>query len=305
MFDRLRAVLLRYLRVPPEPAPPFGAPGSVRIFRAGRNYYKLRVLGWGIGQIGALVGILFSLGFLHQVKNATEKYQDQRSQTTNAAPASMTAASGAGVAKSGKEARRDKDVMRNAREGIAKVVAKWPRWIFPAVSLLELAGLVFYFIQALITYAVVRLDFELRWYVVTDRSLRIRSGVWSVQEMTMSFANLQQVIVSQGPVQRLLGIADVRVESAGGGGASQNPHAHGGDSMHTGFFHGVDNATEVRDLILDRLRSFRETGLGDPDEVPHRAAPSLDGSSQPAILLAVRELLAESRALRSVVDSPR
>lgn len=303
MFDRLRAVLLRYLRVPPEPEPPFGAPGSVRVFRAGRNYYRLRLLGWGVGQVGALIGILFSLGFLHQVKTATGKNQDSRTNVSNA-PTVLSATNHIEVVQGKAAGSRDKDPKRQAREWVARLVAKWPRWIFPAVTLLELAGLGFYFIQALLTYAAVRLDFELRWYVVTDRSLRIRSGVWSVQEMTMSFANLQQVIVSQGPLQRLLGIADVRVESAGGGGSPQDAHGHHVDSTHTGFFHGVDNATEVRDLILDRLRSFRETGLGDPDEMSH-ATPLQAEASQPEIAFAARELLVESRALRAAVNARR
>ena len=82
-------------------------------------------------------------------------------------------------------------------------------------TVVEGIGVILYLIQIPITYAMARLDYELRWYIVTDRSLRIRAGLWSLQESTMSFANLQQVEVRQGPLQRLLGIADVRVQSAG------------------------------------------------------------------------------------------
>ena len=93
----------------------------------------------------------------------------------------------------------------------------------------------------------------------------------------MSFANLQQVVVTQGPLQRLLGLADVRVQSAGGGGDTHEKG--GGDSLHTGVFHGVDNAGEIRDLILERLRHFRETGLGDPHEL--RTAQSASAATRP------------------------
>jgi uncharacterized membrane protein YdbT with pleckstrin-like domain len=157
-----------------------------------------------------------------------------------------------------------------------------------------------YLVQIPITYAMARLDYELRWYIVTDRSLRIRSGLASVQESTMSFANVQQVVVSQGPLQRVLGIADVRVQSAGGGGGES--HQKGaGESLHTGVFHGVDNAHEIRDLILERLRRFRETGLGDPDE--SRAAPISAAVEPPAptALAAAHELLGEARALRQAL----
>ena len=42
MYEPLKSWLLRVLRVPPEPEPPAGAPESVRVFRAGRNFFRLR-----------------------------------------------------------------------------------------------------------------------------------------------------------------------------------------------------------------------------------------------------------------------
>jgi uncharacterized membrane protein YdbT with pleckstrin-like domain len=182
-----------------------------------------------------------------------------------------------------------------------EVAARWPGWVFPLLKLAELGGILLYLGQIPVTYAMARLDYELRWYIVTDRSLRIRSGLASVQESTMSFANVQQVVVSQGPLQRVLGIADVRVQSAGGGGGGESHQKGAGDSLHTGIFHGVNNANEIRDLILERLRRFRETGLGDPDEPP--TAPVSVAAEPPAstALVAARELLSEARALRQAL----
>ena len=133
------------------------------------------------------------------------------------------------------------------------------------MGLIKIAGILAYFAQLPVTYLIARLDFELRWYMVTDRSLRIRHGVWKISESTMSFANIQQVVVSQGPLQRALGLADVKVQSAGGASGGDKHHSGGsGEDMHLGLFHSVTNAPEIRDLILDRLRRFRESGLGDP-----------------------------------------
>ena len=61
MFDPLRSALLRILRVPPEPEPPFGDPASTRVFRASPKYYSLRLLGWGLGQLFALAGLIFGV----------------------------------------------------------------------------------------------------------------------------------------------------------------------------------------------------------------------------------------------------
>src|SRR5690606_27807041 len=117
-----------------------------------------------------------------------------------------------------------------------------------------------------------RLDFELRWYIVTDRSLRIREGLTTIREQTMTFANIQNISVRQGPLQLLLGIAGVEVRSAGGGGGRKTSGSgeHKRD-MHVGLFRGVDNAQALRAAVLDRIRRHRDAGLGDPDDETPRA----------------------------------
>ena len=146
-------------------------------------------------------------------------------------------------------------------------------------------------LHALFSFAVIRLDYEKRWYIVTDRSLRIREGVLNVREMTVMFANIQNVSVMQGPIQRPLGIADLQVETAGGGSARANEKQLG-PNLHVAWFRGIDNAEEVRQLIQDRLRALKDSGLGHREEM--RAAPA----STPALLDALRAVHAEARALR-------
>jgi uncharacterized membrane protein YdbT with pleckstrin-like domain len=117
--------------------------------------------------------------------------------------------------------------------------------------------------------------------------------VVGVREMTVTFANIQNISVSQGPVQRLLGIADLRVETAGGGGAS-DPH-HGGQNLHTAWFRGIDNAAAVRELIQQRLREWKDAGLGDHEDVAAKAT-QLHVSAD--VLMALRDAHAEAKALR-------
>jgi membrane protein YdbS with pleckstrin-like domain len=141
----------------------------------------------------------------------------------------------------------------------------------------EWLGLIGVFAQMPFTYALVRFDYDLRWYIVTDRSLRIRSGIWEIREMTLTFANIQQITVEQGPLQRWLGLADLMVRTAGGGGSGEDnhqPQAGRHTPMHIGVFHGVGNAGEIRDLILDRLRRWRDAGLGDPEDSTSAHLPS-------------------------------
>jgi uncharacterized membrane protein YdbT with pleckstrin-like domain len=68
-----------------------------------------------------------------------------------------------------------------------------------------------------ITFVSQRLNYYFCWYIITDRSLRIRSRVVSIQELTMTFSNVQEIRVIVGPIQDLLKLADVEVQSAGGG----------------------------------------------------------------------------------------
>jgi uncharacterized membrane protein YdbT with pleckstrin-like domain len=153
-------------------------------------------------------------------------------------------------------------------------------------------------LRAVFAFVVLRLDFEKRWYVVTDRSLRIREGVMSVREMTVMFANIQNLSVMQGPIQRPLGIADLQVETAGGGGGHANQKQLG-PNLHTAFFRGIDNAEEVKQLIQQRLRALKDSGLGNREEMPLRAAPAS------GFLEALRAVHAEARALREGVSASR
>jgi membrane protein YdbS with pleckstrin-like domain len=302
MFDWIRQLVLRFMRVPPAPEPPLGAPDSVRVFRAGQNYYKLRLVRWGIGQVAATFGLICTLLFFWWFKGEVEAARQASLAPVPAAPATTTApvvpapavqpapADRSPVAKSA--ARKRRTIRVNMFKEVAKQITPWE---FIAFEIFELGGVLLFLVQLPVSFAAVRLEFELHWYIVTDRSLRIRTGLVRLQESTMSFANLQQVEIEQGPLQRLLGLADLRVQSAGGGGTQKPGQEH--DSLHTGIFHSVNNATEIRDLILERLRQFRQAGLGDPDDHNPAAAVSAPAATGDA-LAAAHELLAEARALR-------
>ena len=151
-------------------------------------------------------------------------------------------------------------------------------------------------VQRLFALALVRLDFEKRWYLVTNRSLRVREGVVRVREMTITFANIQNISSSQGPLQRLLGIADLRVDTAGGG--SQKKEKEGEENLHGVRFRGVNNADEIRDLINTRLRQLKDSGLGDQDDA--RPAP-VHVARTTSLAEPLREILAEATALRETV----
>lgn len=159
---------------------------------------------------------------------------------------------------------------------------------------IEILAWIGYVLNIPFTLYLVRLDYEMRWYMVTDRSLRIREGILRIKEKTMTFANIQNLGVRQGPLQRLLGIQDLEVQTAGGGGSQHSQQKQTGESMHIAKFRGVANAEEIRLLIREGMRKHRDTGLGDPDE--RRPERSSDDSVE-----AAQEVLVEVRALREAM----
>ena len=232
-FERL---LLAVLKVPEAPQPPDGSPDSLRVFRAGRNYYLWSIIMWALG---ALV---------------------------------------AGVA------------VASASIPLVVAVRRAPQWgEIAAVAALVLLWSA-YLAGAIVMLVSRRLNYGLRWYIVTDRSLRIRSGIFAMSELTMTYSNVQEIRISSGPLQQLLGIADVEVQAAGGGG--QREHGGGG---HGGRFRGVAHASEIRELIVDRLRQYRDSGLGDTKHVAT--------SPEVAELAAAKAVLAEASALRAALEN--
>ena len=124
----------------------------------------------------------------------------------------------------------------------------------------------------------------------------IRQGVWVVREITLTFANAQNVHVKQGPVERIFGVSNVEVDTAGGGGKKNEEH---GVQAHRAVLRGLDNPQKVRNLILDLLRHHRTAGLGDPDDHTHQAQLPAPSSFNPGLL---GEILLEVKRLRQAIQ---
>lgn len=167
--------------------------------------------------------------------------------------------------------------------GAAARAGKLPLWtaiVFPGVYFLAVSFF------AAVSLVSIRLDYEFHCYVVTDRALRIRQGIWEQLEATLTFANVQNVRVVQGPLERWFGIASVVVDTAGG---AARPGEH---KTPRGLIRGIENAGALRDRIMERMKASKSAGLGDPDDPEHEHA---DPGAMPLALL--REVRDEARGL--------
>jgi membrane protein YdbS with pleckstrin-like domain len=176
-------------------------------------------------------------------------------------------------------------------------------WPVLGVVLGSLPALAFVTI-AVVSYVVVRLDYELRWYIVTDRSLRIRQGILAFEETTLTFANVQNVSIRQGPVERWFGFANVLVETAGGGGSAAQKEKAIAEGGHRGLIRGLETAEEVKQLIREAVVRQGGAGLGDPHEAKGKEAPAGPSLALAEAAPALREVLDEVKALRAALAKP-
>jgi len=275
MYEVLKRGLFRVLRIPPEPKPPAGSPASLAVFRSSRKMFRLRLVLWSLRQAVGLVGFVAFLLFFG--------FFDEEAAITRLERLAE---------RSARDAKRLEQV-HEIQEGLRKA-----RRYVPVIEALEWIGLAYFLIQLPLSYSWLRIEYENRCYLATDRSLRLREGLWTVREMTLTYSNVQNVTIEQGPLQRLLGIADLVVQTAGGGSSARGPRERHGQkrSMHEGRLQDVENAESIRDLILAHLKRLRDGGLGDADD---RAEPVREAGSP---IEAARELLRETRALRSALE---
>lgn len=133
-----------------------------------------------------------------------------------------------------------------------------------------------------------RVDYELRHYLVGDRSLRVAQGAWKREEVTLSYANIQNLEVTQGPLERVFGFKSLSISTAG----ADNPASAG--PGHVVSLVGLENAEALKELMLSMLARHRDSGLGDQ-------APS----TLPSGALDVRQLEALRAAAVTLRDAAR
>jgi uncharacterized membrane protein YdbT with pleckstrin-like domain len=158
---------------------------------------------------------------------------------------------------------------------------------------LEAAGFAAFLVQLPFSWLAIRWDWDCRWYLLSDRCLRVQEGILAFREQTFTLANIQDVSVRQNPLQRLFGLWDVEVRTAGGGEASPGEELEGhGASLHTARLRGVEHGARIRDRLLEKMAASRDAGLGEASE----ASPSPAGLAE-----ALRRARGEAAALREAL----
>lgn len=270
----MRRALWRLLKLSERPQPPPGAGPSLRVFHASRRYFRLKATGWALRHAAAAVGILISLALLSAVERVAVMTSDNRG------------------------------LEMVARDVFA---SRWPQVRTGAVAIwgwveaFEVLAVAAFLVGAALSWALLELDWEARWYMVSDESLRIREGLLRTHERTMTVANIQNLTIRRGPLQKLFRIADLEVRTAGGGAPDfGDAHERRSHDLHVGLFRGIEDVEALRDRIQASLLLHRDSGLGDPDEGSGETpAPP----ASPLLLPAAQELLSATRGLRAALET--
>ncbi len=182
------------------------------------------------------------------------------------------------------------DIFSSWADATRWVPEEW-RWVVPLVAI---GGFIVQFPISLLS---VWLNWRATWYVVTDQGVQLHHGMWTAHEDSMRFANIQQVMLNQGPVQRLLGLADVVLGTAGQRTTGENDDDDD-KRKQRGRFRDLEH--DQAQQLLTQVRAHLPGAEPALPAGPAPAPPPL-----PAALDAARHALAEARALRAGLEGAR
>lgn len=105
--------------------------------------------------------------------------------------------------------------------------------LFVATAFFPPAGLLL--LAMPVPLAVALLRHRCHRYALAETSVQVTRGVLGRRDWTVPYGNIQAVSVRRGPIQRRLGIATVRIDTAGGSGI-HGPHVHDIDEAQAAAF---------------------------------------------------------------------
>ncbi len=123
--------------------------------------------------------------------------------------------------------------------------------ILVAMNFFPAAGLLLFALPVPLGVALLRR--RRHGYALAAGSVQVTRGVLVHREWTVPYGNVQAVTVRRGPIQRLLGLATIRIDTAGGSGIN-GPHVHDVEARRA--------ATFVRELT-ERVEALGGTGPGE------------------------------------------
>lgn len=125
-----------------------------------------------------------------------------------------------------------------------------------------------------IAYFFTKRYYERLEIVLTRRDLKVRRGIWNVEEKSVPLEKITDLALTQGPLMRLFDIKGMKVETAGQSSAG---------ALIT--ITGIEDVDDFRDAVLDqrdRISDWQES-----DETAHETGGSPASGNEAAGTLSV------------------
>lgn len=248
--------LLRGLRITLEPPAPIANAHLRQVLKPSHRAHQLHVLKWFAAQLSALAGVLVIVFAI---------------DFTQWLPSWLSFL----------------DVFARLGDFTTYIPAPW-RWVG---ILLTVGGFI---AQLPFSFLALWVERHTTWYVISDQGVQLRHGLWTVHETSLRFANIQQVTLKQGPLQRLLSLADVVLTTAGGrpndDDDEDEKRKRQGELKDLDYVQAQNLLSEIRSQL--------------PAAGTEAARPALSPALLPAsgALSAAHFLLNEARALRQTLE---
>ena len=264
----MKQKLLKFFRISERPDPPPGFGPSDRTMNPSRRDLGYRYVEWSIDQFFTLIGLILSLAVVGIIHIPWIP---------------------------------DFNFIPDAIEELTVPIGFFHLRVGSLLFALELIAIPAFLVQLVVRGLLVKLSWELRWYMIGEDSIRIREGLWSVHEQTMTVANIQNMIVRQGPIQKWLGIGDLEIHTAGGGAKGGDGGGDKKKGLHVGRLQGIDDPQALRDHIHQNQIRHQNHVRGVTSKGSKSAAhpPDKGTNENHGLKTAANELLREVRALRS------
>jgi uncharacterized membrane protein YdbT with pleckstrin-like domain len=255
MMALLVQPLFRFLRLTLEPPAPIADARLEQVLQPGHRAHQLHLLKWAGAQLSALVGVVVVLTAF---------------DFTQWLPRSLSFI----------------EVFFQWADFINFLPDEW-RWVG---VILALGG---FLVQLPLSFLSLWAKRRTLWYVVTNQGVQLRHGLWTTHETSLRFANIQQVTLKQGPLQRVLGLVDIVLSTAGQRSSGDDDDDE--ERKSRGQLRDLDSGSAQR--LLTEIRQ-RLPSSADGAPPPHSAAAQTSAQAVEAAQL----LLSEARTLRQSLE---
>jgi len=150
-------------------------------------------------------------------------------------------------------------------------------WLYVIRAVLTGPGFVILMPLLFFRYETMRFGFD-------AEGIQMRWGILFRKQVSLTYARIQDIHLTSGLIQRWLGLADVKIQTASGSAGAEMT------------LEGLLEFEAIRDFLYTRMRGYRDGSIGTP-VAPARVAGTEDGEVAGLLREAVDELRAARLAL--------